>query len=269
MGKVRSKAMGRLLPCVAVLLACGCASGTHALRHEPLAHAELDLVTEAPPSQAASRTHRVAPGENLFRIAQLYQVRPSSLAQANGIEDPTKLSIGQELVIPKSEGPVASAKAVETPPAPQPQAKPVPVGKGDGRLEWPVRGVLYGRFGKKAGEPHDGIDLAAPKGTPVQTAAPGTVLFAGEQKGYGLIAIVEHDGDLITLYAHNRDLRVKSGQKVRKGQVIATVGESGKTSGPHLHFEVRVGGRPVDPLGLLGPVPKPQERSARRAPNEP
>jgi murein DD-endopeptidase MepM/ murein hydrolase activator NlpD len=122
-------------------------------------------------------------------------------------------------------------------------------------LDWPVRGLLYARFGKKGKEPHDGVDLAAPLGTPIKTAASGTVLYAGEQQGYGLIAIVQHDDDLITLYAHNRDLRVKTGQKVRKEQVIATVGESGKTSGPHLHFEVRKGGVPVDPLLYLGAVP--------------
>jgi murein DD-endopeptidase MepM/ murein hydrolase activator NlpD len=73
----------------------------------------------------------------------------------------------------------------------------------------------------------------------VKTAAPGTTLYAGEQKGYGLIVIVEHADGLVTLYAHNRDVRVKTGQKVREGQVVATVGDSGKTSGPHLHFEVR------------------------------
>ena len=115
--------------------------------------------------------------------------------------------------------------------------------------------MLYAKFGKKGNDPHDGIDLSAPAGTPVKTAAPGTVLYAGEQKGYGLIVIVEHDRSLITLYAHNRDLRVRTGQKVRDGQVVATVGDSGRTSGPHLHFEVRKDGEPVDPLGELKPAP--------------
>jgi murein DD-endopeptidase MepM/ murein hydrolase activator NlpD len=92
----------------------------------------------------------------------------------------------------------------------------------------------------------------------VKTAAAGTVLFAGEQKSYGLIVIVEHADELITLYAHNRDVRVKTGQKVREGQVVATVGDSGRTSGPHLHFEVRKGGVPVDPIEFLGPVPPPE-----------
>jgi len=89
----------------------------------------------------------------------------------------------------------------------------------------------------------------------VRTAAAGTVLYAGEQAGYGFIVLVEHAGGMVTLYAHNRDLRVRDGQEVRDGQVVATVGETGKTSGPHLHFEVRKGGLPVDPLLYLGLVP--------------
>lgn len=127
--------------------------------------------------------------------------------------------------------------------------------RSSGRLQWPLRGVLYARFGRKGRSPHDGIDLAAPAGTPVRTAGEGSVLFAGPQQGYGLLVIIEHAHGLVTVYAHNRDLRVRTGQPVREGQVIATVGESGKTSGPHLHFEVRQDGAPVDPLGYLGPPP--------------
>ena len=133
-------------------------------------------------------------------------------------------------------------------------------------LEWPFRGVLYARFGSKGRERHDGIDLAAPVGTPVRTARAGKVLYAGEQKGYGLIAVVDHGEGLMTLYAHNRDLRVKTGQRVRDEQVIATVGESGRTSGPHLHFEVREEGVPVDPLLYLGPPP--ERRALGRRPVE-
>ena len=129
------------------------------------------------------------------------------------------------------------------------------VRRSSGQLRWPLRGVLYARFGRKGKSPHDGIDLAAPAGTPVRTAAEGSVLFAGPQQGYGLLVIIEHAHGLVTVYAHNRDLRVRTGQPVREGQVIATVGESGKTSGPHLHFEVRQDGAPVDPLDFLGPPP--------------
>ena len=128
------------------------------------------------------------------------------------------------------------------PPSQVAKAPVASVRRGSGQLHWPLRGVLYARFGRKGKSPHDGIDLAAPAGTPVRTAGEGSVLFAGPQQGYGLLVIIEHAHGLVTVYAHNRDLRVRTGQQIREGQVIATVGESGKTSGPHLHFEVRQDG---------------------------
>jgi lipoprotein NlpD len=155
--------------------------------------------------------------------------------------------------MPGAEAPKASLTAGRASVAPRGSIASAPAGV----LQWPLRGVLYARFGKKGREPHDGIDLAAPAGTPVRTAGEGMVLFAGPQSGYGLIVVVGHEKGLVTVYAHSRDLRVRTGQTVRPGQVIATVGESGKTSGPHLHFEVRVEGEPVDPLRFLGPVPAP------------
>jgi murein DD-endopeptidase MepM/ murein hydrolase activator NlpD len=220
----------------------------------------------------------------MFRIARTYGVTVEELAAANGIKDPRSLAVGQELLVPTvaaEEEASHSEPELESAPGgpgsrvagrdglpPRPARAPAGAGgpqqgKGASRpapatrgmLDWPLRGVLYGRFGKKGKEPHDGIDLAAPSGTPVKTAQEGSVLYAGEQQGYGLIVIVQHPNGIITLYAHNRDLRVKTGQTVRRSQVIATVGESGRTSGPHLHFEVRVDGKPVDPLDYLGPLP--------------
>ena len=246
--------------------------------------------THEEPELVAVR-HRVAAGETMYRIAKTYGITVEELGAANGIKDPRELSVGQELMIPGGErprygdpGPLSDEEPelVLTKPGHAPVSTPrrsVPaVGRREepsrarvvsgrpgtssrprlatqGLLDWPLRGVLYGRFGKKGREPHDGIDLAAPSGTPIKTAQSGTVLYAGEQKGYGLIVIVEHSPTLITLYAHNRDLRVRTGQKVRREQVIATVGESGRTSGPHVHFEVRVDGKPVDPLEYLGVMP--------------
>jgi len=227
------------------------------------------LETHVEPDQAVV-THPVGKGQTLYRIARAYGLSVEELMDANRIDDPRELKAGELLYVPGANErrmvpeydapePVAAPRAVKTGSALEAVEKKPPrvirVGKGSGVLEWPLRGVLYARFGKKGKGPHDGIDLAAPAGQAVKTAAPGTVLFAGEQKGYGLIVIVEHDGGLITLYAHNRDLRVKTGQKVRTGQVVATVGDSGRTSGPHLHFEVRKDGVPVDPLDFLGAVP--------------
>jgi len=157
---------------------------------------------------------------------------------------------------PPGPGRIESSVLGALPPTTQAAKAPVAaVRRSSGSLHWPLRGVLYARFGRKGKSPHDGIDLAAPAGTPVRTAAEGSVLFAGPQQGYGLLVIIEHAHGLVTVYAHNRDLRVRTGQTVRESQVIATVGESGKTSGPHLHFEVRQDGAPVDPLDFLGPPP--------------
>nr|WP_152622597.1 M23 family metallopeptidase [Archangium violaceum] len=245
-----------------------------------------------PEPELVAVRHTVAPGETMYRISRTYGITVEELSEVNGISDPRTLAVGQELIIPGFEKPVrvatesaptpepergrpvpgskppasgsaaparppvvvtAPSRLTPRPPPAQAPSRPVPETKG--MLDWPLRGVLYARFGKKGREPHDGIDLAAPAGTPVKTAQEGSVLYAGEQRGYGLIVIIQHSEHLITLYAHNRDLRVRTGQKVRRGQVIATVGESGKTSGPQLHLEVRVGGKPVDPLDYLGPLP--------------
>ncbi len=247
----------------ALLTSCVAAQGG-ALALDLTPHEEPDLFV---PEVAASIRHRVEAGQTLYRIARTYGLSPDELATANGINDPRELKVGMELVVPGAKAPQAVAGA----PAPQPpspaervtRGRALPgrerpmsttLGRADGPLSWPLKGVLYARFGKKGREKHDGIDLAAPSGTPIKTAAEGRVLYAGEQRGYGLIVIVEHANGLITLYAHNRDLRVKAGQRVRPGQVVATVGESGRTSGPHLHFEVRKDGVPVDPLDFLGPL---------------
>ena len=233
-------------------LLCGCVTPQALGKLE--AHQEPDLVTVK---------HTVEAGQTLFRIARAYGLTVDELMAANGIEDPKELKVGQQLWVPgaaltqkvaPADSPEPSAPDHPTPPLSAKGNKAI-VGRKEGTLKWPVRGVLYARFGRKGKEPHDGIDLAAPAGTPVKTAGEGTVLFAGEQKGYGLIVIIEHPKGMVTLYAHNRDLRVKGGQKVREGQVISTVGDSGATSGPHLHFEVRQDGNPVDPLDHLGPVP--------------
>lgn len=259
----------RLLLCAVVpVLVSACVTTSTTSSFSPRPHREVDLV-----SNTGEVRHKVEKGQTLYRIAKTYGLTVDELMTANKLDDPRELKIGEELLIPGAHRPAPKVVEADSPePTPPPRAIPVSnqkppqrtavkVGKSNGPLSWPVRGVLYARFGRKGKEPHDGIDLAAPAGTPVKTAAPGTTLYAGEQKGYGLIVIVEHQDGLVTLYAHNRDVRVKTGQKVRDGQVVATVGDSGKTTGPHLHFEVRRDGKPLDPLDFLGPVPAAEPKS--------
>ncbi|MBW8826567.1 MAG: peptidoglycan DD-metalloendopeptidase family protein [Acidobacteria bacterium] len=98
---------------------------------------------------------------------------------------------------------------------------------------------------------HTGVDFRGSTGTPILAAGSGTVVFAGVRSGYGNTVVIDHGGSLATLYAHQSAISVTNGETVRRGQVIGAVGSTGLSTGPHLHFEVRVDGTPVDPLGYL------------------
>jgi len=119
---------------------------------------------------------------------------------------------------------------------------------------WPITAQISSGFGwrrnpmgGRGGEFHDGIDLRAPRGTSIRAAGGGTVDFAGWQGGYGNTVIINHGNGITTLYAHNANNLVSAGQRVERGDVIATVGMTGRTTGPHLHFEVRINGTAVNP----------------------
>ena len=118
-------------------------------------------------------------------------------------------------------------------------------------LIWPVSGPVVSPFGYRWGRLHAGIDIAVPYGTPIHAAAAGTVVLAGWVSGYGNYTCIDHGGGLATCYAHQSSYAVSEGAAVGQGQVIGYVGCTGHCFGPHLHFEVRINGTPVDPLGYL------------------
>jgi murein DD-endopeptidase MepM/ murein hydrolase activator NlpD len=120
-----------------------------------------------------------------------------------------------------------------------------------GGYQWPVSGPVTSPFGWRWGRMHEGIDIGVPSGTPVHAAAAGTVIYAGWMEGYGNFVILDHGGGIATAYGHNTSLAVAVGQTVSQGQVIAYSGSTGHSTGPHVHFEVRVNGSAVDPLGYL------------------
>jgi murein DD-endopeptidase MepM/ murein hydrolase activator NlpD len=116
---------------------------------------------------------------------------------------------------------------------------------------WPASGTLTSGFGWRWGRMHEGIDIAAPTGTPISAAASGTVIYAGWMGGYGNLVVIDHGNGLATAYGHQSSIAVGSGTYVSQGQTIGYVGSTGHSTGPHVHFEVRVNGSPVDPLGYL------------------
>jgi murein DD-endopeptidase MepM/ murein hydrolase activator NlpD len=123
--------------------------------------------------------------------------------------------------------------------------------RGSGNLIWPVNGPIVSPFGMRWGRLHAGVDIAVPSGTPVHAAASGNVIIAGWVGGYGNYVCIAHGGSLSTCYGHNSSLGVSQGQSVKQGQVISSSGCTGHCFGPHVHFETRINGSPVDPMGYL------------------
>lgn len=136
---------------------------------------------------------------------------------------------------------------------PAPPSKPFPVPVYSGSYRWPLEaGVVSSEFGPRRGGSHDGIDIAADLGVPVHAAADGEVIYAGAGlRGYGNVVILRHDEKMTTLYSHNKGLRVKTGEGVGMDQVIAHLGSTGRSTGPHLHFEVREADKPLNPRTVL------------------
>jgi murein DD-endopeptidase MepM/ murein hydrolase activator NlpD len=126
-----------------------------------------------------------------------------------------------------------------------------PIRQGGGGYIWPVNGPVVSPFGMRWGRLHAGVDIAVPAGTPIRAAAGGTVAMAGWMGGYGQYTCIQHGGGMATCYAHQSSIGVSTGQHVSQGQVIGAVGCTGHCFGDHLHFEVRINGSPVDPMGYL------------------
>lgn len=201
---------------------------------------ETDLIREGqvltlPGGAIGSTTHYVCEGENLAVIADRYRVSVSQLVRENDLTDPDLVRAGQELKIPvaSSGGPAA------------------PAGFDWMTLLWPVSGPLTDGFGMRGDRPHYGIDIAADHGETIRAAAGGRVTHAGPAGTFGLLVILDHGNGLTTYYAHCSSISVEAGEEVAAGQKIACIGNTGRSFGPHLHFETRWDGQPYDPMLYL------------------
>jgi murein DD-endopeptidase MepM/ murein hydrolase activator NlpD len=144
------------------------------------------------------------------------------------------------------------------PPAAKPPDKPAdadPIRAEDAApsFHWPVRGQVVSGFGPKPdGLRNDGIDIAVPENTPIKAADDGVVIYSGNQlKSFGNLVLVRHSNEYVTAYAHAKEVRVKQGDTIRAGEIIGTSGQTGNVATPQLHFEIRKGSTPVDPMRLL------------------
>jgi murein DD-endopeptidase MepM/ murein hydrolase activator NlpD len=209
--------------------------------------------------------HVIRRGETLSAIAQSYGISVEALRRANQLRTSNHVIVGETLRIPAQEGrqdvgdarqPFTAsdrAQSLAVPPHGAPRT-PTPAKPPPG-FQRPAQGPLTSPFGERdhvmgggGTQFHAGIDISVPAGTPVQAAQEGTVVFAGYNGAYGKAVKLDHPNGLSTLYAHNSRLLVHVGQTVKAGEVICLSGSTGRSTGPHLHFEVHKDGSPVDPL---------------------
>jgi murein DD-endopeptidase MepM/ murein hydrolase activator NlpD len=256
----------------------------------PAAVAAAAPVRPVAVASAAPAVHFVNRGDTLMSIARSNHVSVVELARANGLPPSAKLKLGMKINVPMrsaASAPVlqpakmAAAQPVAAPVSPvtrvassvdTPQAKarlaqasasdepavesPVKSAEATGAVptfRWPARGKVITAYGAKTnGKVNDGINLAVPEGTPIKAADDGVVAYAGnELKGYGNLVLIRHNNGYVTAYAHASEVDVKRGDSIKRGQVIAKSGQSGEVQSPQLHFEIRKGSTPVDPLQFL------------------
>ncbi|MDG2336265.1 MAG: LysM peptidoglycan-binding domain-containing M23 family metallopeptidase [Myxococcota bacterium] len=207
------------------------------------------------------RVHTVRKGENLYRIGLRYDVSAAGIARLNGIRNVNAVRVGTRLRIP-SGGSRASARGSSHGPAQarrpsaladaRRRARRDALREGKLKFEWPLASPrLTSRFGQRKGRPHEGIDLGARSGTSIRAAESGKVIYSGWLGDYGRVVIVKHSGLYRSVYAHALKLHVKKGQFIEKGVRIAEVGSSGRSTGAHLHFEIRKRDEPRNPLLYL------------------
>lgn len=212
--------------------------------------------------------HIVQKGDTLYSISRQYNVDMPKLSAENKLSAPFTLHLGQKLFIPDSiyskapqkatsnivfSKPTVTEKASSSNKTTMQYAYTQPSLKRKNKFAWPVKGQVASKFGPIAkGRNNDGINIKAPLGTAVKAADDGTVAYAGnELKGFGNLILIKHNDGWVTAYAHNQALKVAKGQKIQRGQTIATVGKTGGVSYPQLHFETRAGKKALNPLAYL------------------
>lgn len=173
--------------------------------------------------------HRLKKGETIFRLSKIYGTTVDEIIALNQIYDINDIPVGKILLINRSLN--------------------IP------KFAWPAKGQLTSRYGNRNGKFHHGIDIAARKGAKIRSAADGVVILSGSNiegfRGYGKLIVLQHNEDTISLYAHNSSNHVYNGDCVRKGELIGKVGSTGRSTGSHLHFEVRKKNRSIDPYIYL------------------
>ncbi|MFP4662699.1 MAG: LysM peptidoglycan-binding domain-containing M23 family metallopeptidase [Halanaerobiales bacterium] len=177
--------------------------------------------------------YKINPGESLWTISRKFDITINSIVEANAILNPDLVKPGALLILPGVKPEFGYRDRLSK------------------RFIKPVDARISSYFGPRWGREHEGIDYAVNVGTRVKAARSGKVIYSDWSAGYGYTVVIEHQKGVRTLYAHNSKLLVRGGQWVERGQVISLSGNTGRSTGPHLHFEIQINGNPVNPLNYL------------------
>jgi murein DD-endopeptidase MepM/ murein hydrolase activator NlpD len=211
------------------------------------------VVEKGPPHRARRGVyHLVEKHQTLYRICKTYGVDIKEVAFLNGIIDPSKIGTGQRIFIPGAKKVLKVEIYIDDVVTERGKEEEKKVAHKEMNFLWPVEGKVLNAFNDSENQRHQGIDIPCPLGTPIKASNPGTVIYSNNRvKGYGNLIILRHSDEFITVYAHNQVNLVEEGSWVDRGQVIGKVGQTGRATGPHLHFEIRRNSKAVDPILFL------------------
>lgn len=206
-----------------------------------------------------NQKHRILRGETLYSISRYYETNVFTLAKLNNIGNINNINVGKELIIPKNNSKIKELKSKEkwNKKFVDNKINKRKTNSSFKRLKskfiWPVKGKLISKYGKsKEGFYNDGINIDSQKGTKVISSQAGKVIYSGNEiPGYGNLILIKHSKNWITAYAHLNEVFITKGKKVKKGEMIGSVGNTGNVRSPQLHFEIRKGKESVNPLKFL------------------
>jgi murein DD-endopeptidase MepM/ murein hydrolase activator NlpD len=194
--------------------------------------------------------HVVERHQTLYRICKTYGVDLKGVASLNGIPDPSKIETGQRIFIPGAKKVLKVEIYIDDVAAEQGEKSKIAYKKLD--FIWPVEGKITDVFREAESKKHQGIDISCPAGTPIKASNAGKVIYSNNGvKGYGNLIILRHSEEYVTVYAHNQVNLIEEGTWTEKGQIIGKVGQTGRATGPHLHFEIRKNNNPLNPSLFL------------------
>jgi murein DD-endopeptidase MepM/ murein hydrolase activator NlpD len=210
----------------------------------------VSLEKPSPPHGMKGVYHVVERHQTLYRICKTYRVDLKEVASLNGIADPSKIETGQRIFMPGAKKVLKVEIYIDDVVAEQGEKSKIAHKKLD--FIWPVEGKISNVFEEAESRRHQGIDIPSPIGTPIKASNAGRVIYSGNGvKGYGNLIILRHSEEYVTVYAHNQVNLVEEGTWAEKGQIIAKVGQTGRATGPHLHFEIRKNNKALNPLLFL------------------